>query len=732
MLTVLLSLFCGGTAYAACFEANHWSLEFGEASATHNTVLESQDVNGDIEAVSLNLTAVSSGFTIMAWVKPYNNAQNGYIVGAGNRMGADWQDLYQLGNYSTSTGNYFFSVSEADQTQTEGGTATYTIPGLVVDEWQHIVVTWDNTDRGTGGFRGRAYLNGVEVAITQSGWHPENIQLENVPVNMTIGGMSSGLGGGGFAGRIWQVAMWNTFLTPEDALALYHDETDMGGVNLLENFLYSGNQYSLSASLVHWWQAGGAPEPHLGRDHGPDSIGLSPLLDTADNLDNDHRYRDFPGAPTYTQPPGEYFGICTSSYEGTSPPVFTEACDCDEWSSTPATVEYGNILPGDSIDLYYDYDRTITSDAALCGMKFGTMYDGTVYLYEGYEGHPSLDYIDYEISCSSVEIPVYERPVAECHRCTRAVVCEYAPPDIHQNPLYALPVHDGWEVKLKFSALTSDPNEGDTVFLGTYPAFTPSRWIYWDPGYTCNPDFPMATNTVESTVVVPDEAEGLHWRLCDAGVDGDCLTAENGNTAFVTTFDVGNTYDIIHEGQVVKLGLDVDDTGVTKMTNICSFRFSVWFDGVKWFRSDFYSLLPNTVPILECTIQYPGDPGPPESCQDCEDVMSCVVTATPGNTFTFVDAEEAVLEFTAKADIPHGYARFVGEEGIYTEGEGFWFQGGEVTQRAGDGSCPTYDPAETTEVTNDVIVPVPEPHPLLLLLLGVGCLGGFALIRRKG
>ncbi len=159
--------------------------------------------------------------SVEAWINPDTLGANQTVIGKGDVDATRTIDSgYEWKLYVTSSGQLKFIIYNLDGTEMLAVTG----PGIAVDKWIHVVVTWD-------GNLLKMYANGTFVAIARLDGFLINKPLPNTsPVN--IGRMPDGTQY--FDGLINGVAFYNTLLSPAE-IALHYN------IGVGRTYDFSGN-----------------------------------------------------------------------------------------------------------------------------------------------------------------------------------------------------------------------------------------------------------------------------------------------------------------------------------------------------------------------------------------------------------------------------------------------------------------------------------------------------------
>lgn len=189
------------------------ALNFSDTFAQNNAL----DFDGSNDFVEVNnassLISTNSPMSMSAWVYPTNTASSfpnfdGFL-GFRNDNNADFY-LLQLGSTNV----------EARFTNSAGNTFTAVQPGLVLNTWQHFVLTYN-------GFTLSVYLNGVlGVSI------PANGNLTNPTVDFMLGKVNFGSGDFFFDGKLDEVGLWSKSLSVAEVTCMYEEGLDPTDANL--------------------------------------------------------------------------------------------------------------------------------------------------------------------------------------------------------------------------------------------------------------------------------------------------------------------------------------------------------------------------------------------------------------------------------------------------------------------------------------------------------------------
>lgn len=198
---------------------------------------------------------IGNTFTLMAWVNT-DAAGPGtvrHIFGLGDPSAGD-QHHINLTHRAGTADDYGISITDTDGVVTE---KVYTFGSVTNLAWTQLVVTWNGTDL-------LVYQDGSAETPVQA--IDEAVTLINVPRRANIGssGEDGGEGGGGYYdGRIHQIALWTSVLTPAEISSIYNSGNG-DGVNLKS----ATGSYNSQADLEHWYVLGASVDPNLGEDTG--------------------------------------------------------------------------------------------------------------------------------------------------------------------------------------------------------------------------------------------------------------------------------------------------------------------------------------------------------------------------------------------------------------------------------------------------------------------------------
>ena len=116
------------------------------------------------------LALTSGAFTVEAWIDPSEKTNICTLLGRRNSGAANPGYALYVNTYDTADRRILF--------ETEGAVAYSVDPAIDRDGWQHVAVTWDESDL-------RMYVNGGEVSTTGS------VNITDASVNARIGAMAS-------------------------------------------------------------------------------------------------------------------------------------------------------------------------------------------------------------------------------------------------------------------------------------------------------------------------------------------------------------------------------------------------------------------------------------------------------------------------------------------------------------------------------------------------------------
>lgn len=185
-----------------------------------------------------NLAALTSGFTIMAWINP--TALN------------NWQYLFATG-IQNSTNGYAFLLRNHDLGFATFGIKSYYIANVIEQNvWQHVAVVFDTT------YDASFYLNGAYIGKVY-GTLPAAVNLDDPLMIGAIRAASGNLGFPPFSGTIDEVAMYGRLLSTAEIYSIYLRElrwyrdrttnylsidTDTPTIELLSDVPYRANGYT--------------------------------------------------------------------------------------------------------------------------------------------------------------------------------------------------------------------------------------------------------------------------------------------------------------------------------------------------------------------------------------------------------------------------------------------------------------------------------------------------------
>ena len=207
--------------------------------------LEFDGTNDYVDTSSPFESTFKDSFTISSWVKPTDGRPSAYEYIYGIYGASGGKNRITLISGANGELNIRFRANDAGSGDSGGDTAAIWADGE--STWTHTVVVADSTISGNDGLV--LYVNGVKTAISGSG-DTSAITFSdfNTTHNFILGSasVSSGVGTSNtFAGKLDEVAIWNTALSAGDISALYQAK----GTSDLND---DGN----SANLKGWWRMG--------------------------------------------------------------------------------------------------------------------------------------------------------------------------------------------------------------------------------------------------------------------------------------------------------------------------------------------------------------------------------------------------------------------------------------------------------------------------------------------
>jgi hypothetical protein len=209
-------------------------------------------------------------FTVMFWIRPDHTAGN-RVIEVQEFLGGD-VDRLSFRIAASDTSGLVDAVLVRLSSPTVPDFKDWKWDNVLgIDEWSHVVVTWDGTTI-------EVYVNAELATVTS----------KTVDLVDTIGTTQRTIKiseNETYDGRLHQVAIWNTLLTPTEIQRIYN--AGVTGVALdVDSVLYGS-----SASLQHWYQLGLDPVS-IGLDYGN---GTDHDLTVLTNLDASDITTDAPG-----------------------------------------------------------------------------------------------------------------------------------------------------------------------------------------------------------------------------------------------------------------------------------------------------------------------------------------------------------------------------------------------------------------------------------------------------
>lgn len=209
-------------------------------------------------------------FTVMFWIRPDHTSIN-RIIEVREFLGGDADRLRFRVADSDSTGlNDAIAVSLSSPTVPNFKNWKWDSV-LGIDEWSHVVVTWDGTVI-------EVYVNAALTTVTSKSTDLVDT-IGTAQRTITLSGEET------YSGKLHHAAIWNTLLTPTEIARIYN--AGVTGVALdVDSVLYES-----SASLQHWYQLG-LDSANIGLDYGN---GTDHDLTVLTNLDASDITDDAPG-----------------------------------------------------------------------------------------------------------------------------------------------------------------------------------------------------------------------------------------------------------------------------------------------------------------------------------------------------------------------------------------------------------------------------------------------------
>lgn len=166
--------------------------------------------NDKVTATGASSYIASSNMSISCWVYPTNTSPNypnfDGVVGFRNDVSADFYLLH----LSTNT-------FEARLRNSSGTDYTASVPGIQINTWQHVVMTYNGSSL-------KVFVNGTQaVSISASGNISSNTETFH------IGGLPFQSNPFMFGGKLDEVALWSKALSSSEISCMYsngHDNSD--------------------------------------------------------------------------------------------------------------------------------------------------------------------------------------------------------------------------------------------------------------------------------------------------------------------------------------------------------------------------------------------------------------------------------------------------------------------------------------------------------------------------
>jgi len=209
-------------------------------------------------------------FTVMLWARPDHTSSNN-VIEIGEFLGGAADRIRVRISASDTTGLIDAIVVKVSSPTVPDFKSWKWDGVLAIDEWSHVVVTWDGTTI-------EVYVDSVLATVTA-----KTADLVDVvgTTQRTIKVSEDET----YSGTLHQVAIWDTLLTETEIARIYN--AGVTGVALdVDSVLYSS-----SAFLQHWYQLGLDPAD-IGKDYGN---GTDHDLTVLTNLDASDITNDAPG-----------------------------------------------------------------------------------------------------------------------------------------------------------------------------------------------------------------------------------------------------------------------------------------------------------------------------------------------------------------------------------------------------------------------------------------------------
>lgn len=186
------------------------AFSFQNVKAQSENSLSFDGVDDKVTATGASSLISNSNISMSCWVYPTNSAPNypnfDGIVGFRNDANADFYLLHLTA-----------STLEARLRNSSGTNYDAIVPGIQLNTWQHIVMTYNGSSL-------KVYVNGTQaVSIAASG------TINSSTETFHIGGLPFSPSPFMFGGKLDEVALWSKALTPAEITCMYaggHDDSD--------------------------------------------------------------------------------------------------------------------------------------------------------------------------------------------------------------------------------------------------------------------------------------------------------------------------------------------------------------------------------------------------------------------------------------------------------------------------------------------------------------------------